>query len=221
MHRITRSKSTGDYSARSASQSTGINASSRPSRSEPLSPSKQLHEDSLEVLKLIDSLGLDLGKFIHGIFYGNSESRDNLAMRKARGSFIQSDLFSSFLRNLYKPPRPPNGKGQMPTAARRKLLDFSAETMRSVFANELSVFSETYTLSDEELVSPDELAKFTSTSLWETIKKQCKYLTETLESLTGDQEALEDETAGSEGDLPPINRHPHFVRTQTGLCWSY
>ena len=101
----------------------------------------------------------------------------------------------------------------MPTGARRILLDSSAETMCSVFTSELSAFSETYTMSNEELVDPDELAKLTSTALYTKIKKQCRYLTHTLESLTGDEEEPVDEAVGSEGDEQPVNRHPHFVST--------
>ena len=163
------------------------------------------------MLELLDTLGIDLGTFIHGIFYGNIDSRNNLKMRDARTSFYQDGKLASFLRNLYKPPRPPSGGGRIPIAARRILLEFSTETMCSVFTSELSAFSETYTLSDEELVDPDELAKITSTTLYAKIKKQCKYLTQTLESLTGDEEEPVDEASGAGGDLPPINRHPHFV----------
>lgn len=228
MQCITRSKSLGGHPGPSAPQNSDLEAGS-PSmdsapHSEPLSPQRQLHEDSLKVLALLDTLGIDLGTFIHGIFYGNSESRENLAVRRARNSFIQADKLRSFLGNIYKPPRPPRGKGRIPTTACRILHEFSVEIMCSVFSKELTVFSDSFTLTDDELVDPNEIARITSSSLYTRIKMDCKYLTRTLESLTGDDkerddggtEALELDT--SEGDLPPINPHPHFVSTQPSTC---
>jgi hypothetical protein len=92
--------------------------------------------------------------------------------------------------------------------------------MSSIFATELTRFSDSFTLTDNELVDPNEIAKITSNTLYAKIKKECKYLAHTLESLTGDDKEREDESTEapeldtSDGDPPPINPHPHFVSTQ-------
>lgn len=48
----------------------------------------------------MNSLGMELGTFIYGVFYGNPESCANLVMRDARKDFIRSGQFSRFLANL-------------------------------------------------------------------------------------------------------------------------
>lgn len=232
MQRITRSKSASNHAPLSVSRNSNSETIIVPPElsphTEPLSPDKKLHLDSLKVPEVMKTLGIDLGTFIHGIFYGNLESRNDLVMRNARRSFIQSDKLSLFLGNIYQPPRSPNGKGRTPTTAKDTLIHFSAEIMQSIFASELSAFSATYAISDDEPVNPDELAKITSRSLYAKITQECKYLTRTLESLTGCEEppyentgqvkdplasnaAILQELSVEDASNLPVNPHPHFV----------
>jgi hypothetical protein len=165
------------------------------------------------------TLRLDLGTFIHGIFYGNPESRANLVMQQARKSFIGSGLFSEFLQNLWKPPRAPSGGGNPPSTRHDTLLKFASSTIQTVFEEELLLFSESYGVAKEDLVDPEELAKVNTEALDTEMRASCTHLYNTLLMLTGEdempEEEEEEEKEGVEEALNgykcAIKPHPRFV----------
>lgn len=166
MHRSTRAKRAAHSSASFPPENATPGSTSASTPPDPsLTPEKKLHEDSLRVLELMDTLGISLGALIEGIFYGNPESRDHLKMRAARASLIHTDKFHTLLNNLYDPPRAPTGGGHKATRAHNVLLEFASTTMKETFARELSTFSDSYQTTKEELADFDELAKITSERL--------------------------------------------------------
>lgn len=212
MHRATRSKSlsvaSGSIPGGNAGSAGTTRASAQPSDDPPLSPEKLLHAKSLQILELIESLKIDFGTFVHGVCYGNPESRDDMTMRAARRSFVQTSKLSDTLKDLYKPPRPPRGGGTPPTTARDTLMEFASSTMLSIYKAELKDFAETYRVPKEVLVNPDELEKINSDYLHAQMSSKCKNLYKTLATLAGDKL---DENAATPEATHGIQPHPHFV----------
>ncbi|KAG9100238.1 hypothetical protein FRC06_004378 [Ceratobasidium sp. 370] len=189
----------------------------------------QHHNDCEKVLDFMETLGINLGTFIHSILYGNPKSRAPDKMRLARNSFVQTD---QFLRNVYGPPKPPNGKGVVPATAKNTLLSFAVSLTRDIFTAELKSLIEVDTM---EAISSDALAK--------DMKKHCPTLWDTLAGLAGNETVVldeervaeekeaeakrkeEEESANeaqiggaeegededSDGLCTPIKPHPHFV----------
>ncbi|KAG9082237.1 hypothetical protein FRC06_005160 [Ceratobasidium sp. 370] len=185
----------------------------------------------MKVLELMDTMRIDLGTFICSIFYGNPESRTSARMKDARASFVRTSKFSDFLHNIHKPPRPPNGKGTLPTSGKNTLVEFAMNLVRETFKCELTTFSEGYGVDKKTLDNSEAMKDINSNSLGAEMKEKCPNLWGTLVELTGDEvakykeeEATEEkerkhsvlETVGQAGKQeqedpkPPIKPHPHF-----------
>jgi hypothetical protein len=188
----------GSRTTRSSGRNPTITANTRRATpvDEPISPEKQLHNDCVKVLNLMETLGIDLGNFICSIFYGNPESRAPLVTKAARASFIQTDKFSTFLSNVYKPPRPPKGKGTMPTSGRDTLVSFAIALTQGIFKDALAAFSDGYEVDKKTLIDTAIMEDITSDYLGTKMTEKCPRLWETLVGLTGNEvAALEEEDA--------------------------
>ncbi|KAG9092052.1 hypothetical protein FRC06_000269 [Ceratobasidium sp. 370] len=179
---------------RSKGQNTRVNSgiqATAPSTT-PLSPQQVLHANCTKVLEYMETLGIDLGTFVHSIFYGNPESRATQYMKTAWKTFVQTDKFSRFLENIYHPPRPENGYGTSATSGCNKLVAFASNWARTTLTEELAAFSRGYEVDKTELIQAQTMDEITSAKLGNDMKSACPTLWGLLNALVGDDVAALD-----------------------------
>ncbi|KAG9081188.1 hypothetical protein FRC06_005743 [Ceratobasidium sp. 370] len=194
-------------------------ATPRPAK--PLDTQEQLHNDCKKVLDFMATLKLDLGTFIHAIYYGNAASRGDTQMRDARNALYKKNRFSEFLGNVLKPPKAPSGGGTVATTGRDILIEFAMKTVLEIFTDELAKFSRGCHVDKATVADWDSMSRINSDSLAQETQADCPHLWKTLVTLAGDwvPDELELSSAADTDNDPEVDLdgmkvsirpHPHF-----------
>jgi hypothetical protein len=110
----------------------------RPTRTRKrLTREEKLRNSVCDVLHYMQNTKkLDMGDFLHLLFYGDSDLRTNASARQARKELFLSAHFESFLLNLAQPPRT-SAKGERPKHSPKVFLKVAQQVLTSKISNEL------------------------------------------------------------------------------------
>jgi hypothetical protein len=146
----------------------------------PLEMSKADARDKcLEVLELMQTLGLTLPVLLDNICYGNDLCRTQGPMKKARHDLKESELLPEILDRLHTAPRT-TSKGKRAPGAVEPLEDWAVSVSTKIFRREVLSFAKAMSCAVDEIVNEETLKKLTFQSILEAAEERAPCLLNSL-----------------------------------------